>query len=212
MPFRNRIVRLSQLIADKIVGALIETAETGTRWVLQGGPGLTGVIQGFSGDVNEVVEASISIVADTLTMFGNLFSTNTTGARPFISFFGGAGASKITLKAEELDMIGGATFDQLFSMDDSGFAFGAAGTRFQEIVFVVFTGVTDGTGVLAVPHGMGGSPFWAGAFGGNTGAGFNKLVTTSLGGGVSVGIKAFNTTTGAVAPGIGIGGYLVAVR
>jgi hypothetical protein len=59
MAFRNRIVRLSQLIADSITGAVISTAASGARWVLQSGANANQII-GYSGSGNEITPGQIA--------------------------------------------------------------------------------------------------------------------------------------------------------
>lgn len=180
MVFSHQITKLSELIQDVITGALIRTAATGNRWELQGGAGLTGIIKGFSGDAAELIEAGISIVTDTLTIFGNELNTSTTGSRPFISLFGGAGPTNITAHAEEYDVIHGATFDQLIHGDDtgltisndrttilpgalgvqslkgdnSGFLFGGGGNPIQAIAGGVVAGNISATADLVITHGL----------------------------------------------------------
>jgi hypothetical protein len=56
MAFRNRIVRISQLIADELIGAFIATAAAGARWEIDNGPA-SGAVRGYTGDPAEVLPA-----------------------------------------------------------------------------------------------------------------------------------------------------------
>lgn len=58
MAFRQPITRISQLIADALIGATIATAASGARWVLSTGFN-SNTMQGYTGDVHETVPAQV---------------------------------------------------------------------------------------------------------------------------------------------------------
>lgn len=60
MAFPVDILKLSELIADSITGALIKTAEAGARWIIQNGAG-SGQIIGYTGDPLETQQAQFRI-------------------------------------------------------------------------------------------------------------------------------------------------------
>lgn len=53
MSFKRAIVRLSELVADKITGAIMQTAETGQRVVITPGIAGTGLVQFWTGAAGE---------------------------------------------------------------------------------------------------------------------------------------------------------------
>ncbi len=66
MAFRNSVFRVSQLIADEIIGALIATAASGARWVLENslindGTYLNATMTGYSGSAHETTPAVIAV-------------------------------------------------------------------------------------------------------------------------------------------------------
>jgi hypothetical protein len=63
MAFRNQISRVSQLIADSIVGATFATAAAGKRWVISNGayPVNPQTILGYSGHAGETVPSTFII-------------------------------------------------------------------------------------------------------------------------------------------------------
>jgi hypothetical protein len=62
MQFGNRVIRISQLIADSITGALIQTAATGVRWVLSS-PSNADELAGYTGDPAEVIPGLLQVAA-----------------------------------------------------------------------------------------------------------------------------------------------------
>ncbi|MCW2754666.1 MAG: hypothetical protein JWQ32_2077 [Marmoricola sp.] len=63
MGFRNRIVRVSQLVADSLTGATISTAASGTRWVIGGAGVLAQTIRGYTGIAGETQPAELAFIA-----------------------------------------------------------------------------------------------------------------------------------------------------
>jgi len=199
------------LIAEEITTPLFRTAASGMRWVISGIPGFENIIQGFTGNVHENLEARITVDNNGNLAFTAPSIEGSTGNAPGITLYGGVGAPDVLVASDEVHVVAGTANDILLTLTDAGFKFGAGGTPFKELAFTSYSGTTDASAVLNVAHGMSDAPTWAGAFPGNTGATLQKPTMFALDS-TNVRIRAVNTTTGALSPSTAISGYLLALR
>lgn len=103
MAFPVDVLRLSDLIADRIVGAFIATAESGLRWVIASP--FSNTIVGFSGDAAEQTPAIISVdPAGGMRLMGPDFGA--TGGQPFILLFGPNGSPNLCQIKAKTIMLG----------------------------------------------------------------------------------------------------------
>lgn len=129
MGFRNRIVRISQLVADTITGAVVQTAATGNRWVMSGSARST--ILGYTGFANETQPAVLQVlghlVSNILTL--GISAPQSTGvarlAHLDLTSDPGTGKASAVLGADTITLDGATTATGLVDMS-------AAGAKFPE--------------------------------------------------------------------------------
>lgn len=133
MAFRNRIVRLSQLVADTLIGATIETAASGNRWVMAGGTFISSLL-GYTGDAAETVPAQLTALADLI-------------GQPALTIFGPtvAGFTAPLLKLRSIPAVG--TDLTAFAGAITVQATGAAGITFKSTAGTGETVTLDSTGL-----------------------------------------------------------------
>lgn len=193
MGFRNPIRRLSELVADRVIGALVATAETGIRTAMQG----TG-LKFYSGDPAEVTPASIApgVAGSGVGELRMLGADMGGGAVPGIilqtqDVIGGFLARLFIGTAAGVDLvqIGGAAADVSLTglhLDlnptgvgaDKGVSIGG-GTPVKAMTYGRANLTTNATGEDNVPHGLGAAPDCVLVTGALAGMQNNKLRVTA---------------------------------
>ncbi len=158
MGFRNPLTALSQLVADIVTGALLRTAETGNRVEIYSEPGggFGGVDEGrvdFHTGGGELAPGRIlgGFIGDRYDL---LLESPTTA---------GGDSASITLEAEDApakSRLNLSATDINIGDADNGetVLFGNRGSRFTALDFGYFSGNTDGSGDVNVPHTLGVAP------------------------------------------------------
>lgn len=149
MGFRNPITALSELVADKLVGALIKTAETGARIELYQALGLGHIdfISAPAAAAPASIQAGTGGVSQDPVLF--VYGPTKAGHQALFYLMSTANGSQAWLTADSvyLDTPGG------LCINNTGFVAGADFGR--------YTGTTDASGILTVPHNMGALPTMA---------------------------------------------------
>lgn len=160
MAFRNPVRRLSQLVADRVVGAILQTAETGNRVKIWNDAGLLGAFPGgrvdFLNDAPDIDDPATLWLDDPGTGIGpayfTLYGANIAGmlARPFVQLKSqhGSKLSSITLRADQI-ITSLLTPSQLQLGN---------GSPFTAIDWGYTAGTTNGAGQVVVNHALGGTP------------------------------------------------------
>jgi hypothetical protein len=172
--FRNPIRRLSELVADRVIGALVATAETGIRTAMQGNG-----LKFYSGDPAETTPASIApgvagsgvgelrltgadmgggilpaIILQTQDVIGGFLARifiGTEAGNSLVSI--GSTAGQVILTGQQVDLsptgVGAG----------NGVKIGSGGSRIKEITTGSTAVTTNGAARASFPHGMaGGAP------------------------------------------------------
>ena len=102
MAFPQDVLRLSELIADSLTGALIRTAAGFPRWELAS-PGNANKILGYTGNASEVTPATLSVVDGGTNIQTRLTAATWTGmAQAFLSITANAVRSIVSLAGDQV--------------------------------------------------------------------------------------------------------------